>query len=280
MAKPKFPEDDRRSGRPDRRAAPSGGPMNDRRTRFSLGYFFLAFLILIVIQSLLARQGTESLAYSELKDRIAAGQVAEARIGPQYVEAMPIDSISEETGTLLWRSTILPIEDEQLIPLLEEHGVEYEGIAQSWFSQAFVWLLPLGLIVLFWVWMLRRMNPTQGVLTVGKSRAKIVGEEGTGVTFDDVAGVDEAKQETAEVVDFLQNPEKFAELGAKIPKGVLLLGPPGTGKTLLARAVAGEAGVTFFSISGAEFVEMFVGVGAARVRDLFAQARAQALAST
>ncbi|HEX2184403.1 MAG TPA: ATP-dependent zinc metalloprotease FtsH, partial [Chloroflexota bacterium] len=123
---------------------------------------------------------------------------------------------------------------------------------------------------------LRRMNPTQGVLTVGKSRARIVGEEGTGVTFADVAGVDEAKQETVEVVEFLRNPEKFAKLGAKIPKGVLLVGPPGTGKTLLARAVAGEAGVTYFQISGAEFVEMFVGVGAARVRDLFAQAKSQA----
>src|SRR5690606_12081729 len=152
----------------------------------------------------------------------------------------------------------------------------YEGVLESWLAQAFVWLLPLGLLVLFWVWMLRRMNPTQGVLTVGKSRAKIVGEEGTGITFDDVAGVDEAKLETVEIVEFLQNPEKFASLGAKIAKGVLLVGPPGTGKTLLARAVAGEAGVTFFSISGAEFVEMFVGVGAARVRDLFAQAKAQA----
>jgi cell division protease FtsH len=124
--------------------------------------------------------------------------------------------------------------------------------------------------------MLRRMNPTQGVLTVGKSRARILGEEGTGVTFEDVAGEDEAKQELVEVVEFLRVPEKFVKLGAKIPKGVLLVGPPGTGKTLLARAVAGEAGVTFFSISGAEFVEMFVGVGAARVRDLFAQAKAQA----
>jgi cell division protease FtsH len=120
------------------------------------------------------------------------------------------------------------------------------------------------------------MSPTQGVLTVGKSRARIVGEEGTGVTFADVAGVDEAKQELVEIVEFLRTPDKFANLGAKIPKGVLLVGPPGTGKTLLARAVAGEAGVTFFSISGAEFVEMFVGVGAARVRDLFAQAKAQA----
>src|SRR5690554_6904004 len=120
------------------------------------------------------------------------------------------------------------------------------------------------------------MNPTQGVLTVGKSRARILGEEGTGVSFGDVAGVEEAKQELVEIVDYLKTPGKFTRVGAKLPKGVLLVGPPGTGKTLLARAVAGEAGVTFFSISGAEFVEMFVGVGAARVRDLFAQAKAQA----
>jgi cell division protease FtsH len=149
-------------------------------------------------------------------------------------------------------------------------------VAQGWFGAVLGWLLPLFLFGLFWFWMLRRMNPTQGVLTVGKSRARILGEEGTGVSFDDVAGVDEAKQELVEVVEFLRVPEKFVRLGAKIPKGVLLVGPPGTGKTLLARAVAGEAGVTFFSISGAEFVEMFVGVGAARVRDLFAQAKAQA----
>ncbi|MEX2583161.1 MAG: ATP-dependent zinc metalloprotease FtsH [Gemmatimonadota bacterium] len=250
--------------------------MDNRRTRFSLGYFFLALLVLISIQSLLARQGTEQIPYSELKSRIEQGQVAEVRIGAAAIEAIPVDSIREASGIEVWRSNPLPYEDEELLPLLEAEGVAYEGVLQGWFAQALVWLLPLGLIVLFWVFMLRRMNPTQGVLTVGKSKAKIVGEEGTGVTFDDVAGVDEAKQETVEIVEFLQTPEKFAELGAKIPKGVLLVGPPGTGKTLLARAVAGEAGVTFFSISGAEFVEMFVGVGAARVRDLFAQAKAQA----
>ncbi|MEX0912379.1 MAG: ATP-dependent zinc metalloprotease FtsH [Gemmatimonadota bacterium] len=250
--------------------------MNDRRTRFSLGYFFLAFLILIAIQTLLSNQGTEELRYSELKDRIAAGEVTEVRIGEQVIEATPVDSIQQATETRIWRATQPPFEDEELMPLLDEQGVAYEGVLQGWLSQALIWLIPLGVILLFWFWMLRRMNPTQGVLTVGKSRARIVGEEGTGVTFEDVAGVDEAKQETAEVVEFLQRPEKFADLGAKIPKGVLLVGPPGTGKTLLARAVAGEAGVTFFSISGAEFVEMFVGVGAARVRDLFAQAKAQA----
>jgi len=249
--------------------------MGDRTTRFSIWYFLLAFLVLILIQSMLAQQGREQVSYSELKNRIAAGQVQEARVGDTVLEGVPTDSIQEATGIRLWRSVRVP-DDEALIPLLEQHGVEYEGVVTGVFAQALVWILPLGIILLFWLWILRRMNPTQGVLTVGKSKARIVGEEGTGVTFDDVAGVDEAKQETVEIVEFLQNPDKFAQLGAKIPKGVLLVGPPGTGKTLLARAVAGEAGVTFFSMSGAEFVEMFVGVGAARVRDLFAQAKIQA----
>ncbi len=248
--------------------------MDDRRTRFSLGYFFLAFLILIALQSILGRQGANVIPYSELKARIAANEVAEVRIGPTVIEALPRDTSA--AAPLVWRSTPPPVPDDEFIPLLDANGVAYDGALQGWFSQALVWLLPVGLILLFWLYMLRRMNPTQGVLTVGKSRAQIVGEEGTGVTFDDVAGVDEAKQETVEIVEFLRKPEKFAKLGARIPKGVLLVGPPGTGKTLLARAVAGEAGVTFFSISGAEFVEMFVGVGAARVRDLFAQAKAQA----
>jgi cell division protease FtsH len=142
------------------------------------------------------------------------------------------------------------------------------------------WLLPLALIVLFWVYMLRRMNPGGGLggglMSVGKSRAKIYAEQEVKVSFDDVAGVDEAKEELLEIVGFLQDPKRYGRLGARLPKGILLVGPPGTGKTLLARAVAGEADVPFFSISGSEFVELFVGVGAARVRDLFEQARSQA----
>jgi len=274
MATPGRNPKDRREGRPDRRTRPNPAPGMGGRTRFSVGYFILAFLILILIQSILGRPGTEEIPYSELKARIAAGEVQEARISERVIEAVPTDTIQAETGIQLWRA--VPVADETLVPLLEQGGIPYEGLVQGWLAQAMVWLLPLGIILAFWIFILRRMNPTQGVLTVGKSRAQIVGEEGTGVTFADVAGVDEAKQETVEIVEFLQKPDKFARLGAKIPKGVLLVGPPGTGKTLLARAVAGEAGVTFFSISGAEFVEMFVGVGAARVRDLFAQAKIQA----
>jgi cell division protease FtsH len=250
--------------------------MDGRRARFSLGYFAIAFFILIAIQYFVGQQGTKQIPYSELKGRITAGEVASVKLGVQAIEAVPADSTVVKSGVRVWKAERNGIDDETLIPLLERMKVPYEGVAQGWLAGMAAWLLPLLLFGAFWFWMLRRMNPTQGVLTVGKSRARILGEEGTGVSFDDVAGVDEAKQELVEVVEFLRVPEKFVRLGAKIPKGVLLVGPPGTGKTLLARAVAGEAGVTFFSISGAEFVEMFVGVGAARVRDLFAQAKAQA----
>jgi cell division protease FtsH len=276
MADGSAPYKEKRRGPADRRGAPSAGgsPKGDRRTRFSLWYFVLAFFGLIALQYMVGQQGTEQVPYSELKGRIVAGHVESVTISERAVEGVPVDSIREATGIQVWRS--VRVEDETLVPLLEERNIPFEGSLAGWFSQAFVWILPILLLIGFWFWILRRMNPTQGVLTVGKSRARIIGEEGTGVSFGDVAGVDEAKQELVEIVEYLKTPDKFVALGAKIPKGVLLVGPPGTGKTLLARAVAGEAGVTFFSISGAEFVEMFVGVGAARVRDLFAQAKAQA----
>ena len=249
--------------------------MGDRRTRFSIFYFLLAFLLLLGLNYLLGQQDTTRISYSEMKQRIAAGQIDEVTVGAELIRASLADSVRQPGMPEILTAVRVP-EDEELIPLLEANNVEYEGTTEGWFGQALAWLLPLGLLVLFWIWMLRRINPAQGVMTVGKNRARIVGEEGTGVTFADVAGADEAKEELVEVVEFLKTPEKFARLGAKIPKGVLLVGPPGTGKTLLARAVAGEAEVTFFSISGSEFVEMFVGVGAARVRDLFEQAKANA----
>jgi cell division protease FtsH len=262
------PKDDRRRGAGDRRSRDRDG----RRPSFSVLPLLLAFLAVVALTTLFGASRQETMPYSELKNRIATGQVKEVTISQTTLEAVPADSL--KAGDVRW--TAARVEDEGLVPLLEQRNVPYAGVAASWAKSLLVWMLPLLLLIGFWMFMLRRMNPTQGVLTVGKSRARIVGEEGTGVTFDDVAGVDEAKQETREIVEFLRNPQKFASLGAKIPKGVLLVGPPGTGKTLLARAVAGEAGVTYFQLSGAEFVEMFVGVGAARVRDLFAQAKAQA----
>jgi cell division protease FtsH len=263
---------ERRKKASDRRR---GGPMDDRRTRFSVIYFVVVLIALIALFNVLNYQQTEEIPYSELKSRIVAGHVSEVVVGPEVIRATAADSLVARGAPRQWTS--IRIEgDEELIPILEQAGISYTGARAGWLGTAILWMLPIGVLILFWFWMLRRMNPTQGVMTVGKNRARIMGEEGTGVAFGDVAGADEAKQELVEVVEFLRTPDKFARLGARIPKGVLLVGPPGTGKTLLARAVAGEAGVTFFSISGSEFVEMFVGVGAARVRDLFEQAKANA----
>ena len=249
--------------------------LGDRKTRFSVVYFLIAFVVLIALNYMLGRANTRTVAYSDVKSRIEAGQIKHVVIGPNAIRAVVHDSLQAKAGAEIFSSVRVP-EDETLIPLLESKRVTYEGTGQSWIGNMLMWLLPMGLIILAWFWMLRRMNPAQGVMTIGKNRARVLGEAGTGVTFEEVAGADEAKQELMEVVEFLKTPDKFVRLGAKIPKGVLLVGPPGTGKTLLARAVAGEAAVTFFSINGSEFVEMFVGVGAARVRDLFEQAKAQA----
>ncbi|MDB6023688.1 MAG: ftsH1, partial [Pedosphaera sp.] len=170
------------------------------------------------------------------------------------------------------------VDDPGLEKELEAAKVKFSGTRPGFFSEfLFAWIIPLGLMFMAWTYISRRMGggAGQSILSFGKSRARLVAEKETGVTFNDVAGCDEAKYELQEVVDFLKNPDRYKSLGAKIPKGVLLVGPPGTGKTLLAKAVAGEAQVPFFSISGSDFVEMFVGVGAARVRDLFVQAKAQ-----
>ncbi len=265
---------DRRAHVERRRGLAPG--MNDKRTRFSVLYFVIAFLFLIVLNMMLGRANTETVPYSELKARAERGEIKFVLIGEQVIRAETQDSLVRRGQPEILTARPPAGGDESLIPLLESKNVRYDGVAQAWLPQLLGWLLPVGILVLFWFWMLSRINPAQGVMTIGKNRARILGEEGTGIKFDQVAGADEAKQELVEVVEFLQTPEKFARLGAKIPKGVLLVGPPGTGKTLLARAVAGEAEVTFFSISGSEFVEMFVGVGAARVRDLFEQAKANA----
>ncbi|HEY0674039.1 MAG TPA: ATP-dependent zinc metalloprotease FtsH [Longimicrobiales bacterium] len=253
-----------------------GPAMGDKRTRFSVVYFVIAFVLLIVLNMMLSRANTETVPYSELKARIERGEVKFVLLGEQSVRAEVQDSLVRRGQPEILTARPPAGGDESLIPLLDSKNVRYDGAAQAWLPQLIGWLLPVGILILFWFWMLRRMNPAQGVMTIGKNRARILGEEGTGIKFDEVAGADEAKQELVEVVEFLKTPDKFARLGAKIPKGVLLVGPPGTGKTLLARAVAGEAEVTFFSISGSEFVEMFVGVGAARVRDLFEQAKSNA----
>jgi cell division protease FtsH len=208
--------------------------------------------------------------WSELKDLVENDQIAEVTFDGSVVRA-------KKKGATDPAETVTAVRvdnDESFVPLLEEHQVPYRATQPSQCQDGMMplVLLPLLLLTLVWFALSRQSGPARGVAAFGRSSAQMAPEEGTGVTFDDVAGVEEAAEELQEVIAFLTTPEKFTSLGGRPPKGVLLVGPPGTGKTLLARAVAGEAGVPFFSISGSAFVEMFVGVGAARVRDLFKNA--------
>jgi len=218
---------------------------------------------------------SEALAYSDLKAAVAAGKVAEVVISPTEVRGR----MKGEGGKEGTSFAVVRVDDPDLVRELGAAKVKVSGAVDRapWWG-SFVWLLPLGISLLVMMSILRRAGPAGqgGLFAVGRSRARVYVETDVKVTFADVAGVDEAMQELQEVIEFLKTPDKFRRLGGKIPKGILLVGPPGTGKTLLARAVAGEAAVPFFSISGSEFVEMFVGVGAARVRDLFLQARERA----
>ncbi len=218
------------------------------------------------------RGPSQEIAYGEFKQAIADGRVLEARVDAEVIEGKFVD----ESGAEKQFRTVR-IEDEKLVEQLSAANVQFEGERASVLRPILAWTLPIFLILLLWVFMSRRVAAAAGApMAFGKSKARLTASTGIEETFDDVAGCDEAKIELQEVVQFLQDPERYRKLGAKIPKGVLLVGPPGTGKTLLARAVAGQAKVPFFSISGSDFVEMFVGVGAARVRDLFEQAKKQA----
>jgi len=240
------------------------------KARFSIWYFLIVFLAISYMQQYFFSGKVETIPYSQFKQYIAQGNVSNLSIGPEVI-----------SGTLKGASaqkfTTVRVNDSDLVKDLDDHKVSYSGHYENKFlSNILSWIIPIGIFFLIWRFVMKKMGPGMGVMSFSKSKAKIFAESDTNVSFADVAGIDEAKEELQEVVEFLSTPEKFQKLGGRIPKGVLLVGPPGTGKTLLARAVAGEAKVPFFSISGSEFVEMFVGVGAARVRDLFAQASAQA----
>jgi cell division protease FtsH len=245
------------------------------KAHFSIWYFVMAFLLFSYLQQNFFSAKVETISYSQFKQYIAEGTLSKLAIGPENIR-----------GTLKGKGkrpgqdqefTTVRVNDPDLVKDLDDHKVSYSGHYESKFlSSILSWIIPIGIFFLIWRYAMKKMGPGMGVMSFGKSKAKIFAESETKVTFADVAGIDEAKEELQEVVEFLSNPGKFQKLGGRIPKGVLLVGPPGTGKTLLARAVAGEAKVPFFSISGSEFVEMFVGVGAARVRDLFAQATRQA----
>ena len=249
-----------------------------RRFNFSVWYLVVVLLALFVAQAFLGGKHNIMVPYSQFKEMITEDRLTRAVITPEkiYGEAK-IDS----AGVLYDRSfETNRVEDPDLVKQLEEKGIPFEGRQENnwWKGFLFAWILPFAIIFIIWSFLLRRMGGggAGSVMSFGKSRAKVYMESATKISFKDVAGIDEACEELREVVEFLKAPAKFRSLGANIPKGVLLVGPPGTGKTLLAKAVAGEAKVPFFSISGSDFVEMFVGVGAARVRDLFQQAQTKA----
>jgi cell division protease FtsH len=222
-----------------------------------------------VLSTIVADGPARPVPYTELKQMVRADKIATVTIDQDRVRG-----ILKEGNQ---RIVAIRLEDPGLVRELEEHHVTATGeIAGSWWT-SLLWLLPAVLLILFWSVAFSRAGQLRGAAAFGRSRAKIYAETDVTVTFADVAGIDEATEELREIVDFLQKPQKYTDLGGRIPKGVLLVGPPGTGKTLLARAVAGEARVPFFSLTGSEFVEMFVGVGAARVRDLFDQAASKAI---
>ncbi|MBY0246735.1 MAG: ATP-dependent zinc metalloprotease FtsH [Nitrospiraceae bacterium] len=248
----------------------------NKKLSFSLWYVLLAVMAVVLVHDfILALNKVEEIPYSQFRSLVAEGKVAEVSLSSQLVTGKLKPEGESKVEKLF---TTIRVEDPELVRELNQRGVTFTGVIESTFLRDLLsWVVPVVVFALIWFFIFRRLGQAQGgFMQVGQSKAKIYVEKDIKVTFAEVAGVDEAKEELREVIEFLKTPEKFTKLGGKIPKGILLVGPPGTGKTLLARAVAGEAGVTFFSISGSEFVEMFVGVGAARVRDLFDQAKLKA----
>ncbi len=244
-----------------------------KRTSFSIIYILLALLVFLLLQTWIAPT-VKNVSYTQFMKLIAKGKINSVVISKNYLKGY--EKIQHEKKEPLFPHlmyTTPRVPDRNLLDFLEKHKVDIIGENENTFLMTVLsWVLPALIFVGIWLWAMKRMGQGTGIMTLGKSKAKIVAQTDVGITFNDVAGQDEAKQELQEILEFLETPTKFTRLGAKIPKGVLLVGPPGTGKTLLAKAVAGEAGVPFFSISGSDFIEMFVGLGAARVRDLFEQA--------
>jgi cell division protease FtsH len=248
----------------------------EKHHKFSIWYVLIAIWVVFLLHSLIVREfAVEHIPYSEFVKALHARKVVQVAITQDRIEGkMKFSQDGQEMEKAF--STVRV--DPELSELLEKYDVTFKGVVESKFLQDLAsWVFPVFLFVGIWYFMMRRFTAQQGsFLALGRKKARVYMEDEVGVTFDDPAGVDEAKEELVEVIDFLKSPEKFTRLGGKLPKGILLVGPPGTGKTLLARAVAGESGVPFFSMSGSEFVELFVGMGAARVRDLFAQAKEKA----
>jgi len=263
--------------------------MDLKQRKFVIGYLAIALMTILVFQFPLFGPRAANLSYSEFKTLAKKGKVSNLTVDRESISGMlstdglesllPPQKLEElkRLGDGPRRFVATRVEDPGLVAELEQANVKFAGHVENlWLSTLLSWVLPAVIFAGVWILLMRRFGPQQGLMAVGKSKARVYVEHQTGVTFEDVAGIDEARGELMEVVDFLKNPDRYRRLGGKIPKGVLIVGAPGTGKTLLAKAVAGEAGVPFFSLSGSDFVEMFVGVGAARVRDLFAQAQQKA----
>lgn len=259
-----------------------------KKIHFSLVYFLIAIALIMMIQRYFLTRELVTLSYSEFKVLLKENLINNLQLTKDTIEGKLLDGAhnrildlrKEEDGKALQHIKeiknffVVRVEDPDLVKELTEKGIRYTARQEvTWFKTLLSWIVPIFIFIAIWGYLFRRMGVGgEGLMAVGKSKAKVYVEGETKVTFDDVAGVDEAKEELREIIEFLRNPQRFQFLGGKIPKGVLLVGPPGTGKTLLARAIAGEAKVPFLSLSGSAFVEMFVGVGAARVRDLFSQA--------
>jgi cell division protease FtsH len=245
----------------------------EKKHRFNIFYVLLAIWGVLILQNIIFSQfRPRVIAYSDFIQAVLDDKVLEIAVGQDTITGKMKDDNGEE---IIFRTVRV---DTELSKQLAEHGVKFSGqVENTFFTTLLSWIIPILLFFGIWMFLMRRMQMGQaGMMTLGKNKAKLVGEKDIATRFDDVAGADEAKEELQEIVSFLREPQVYQDIGGRMPKGILLVGPPGTGKTLIARAVAGEAGVPFFSLSGSDFVEMFVGMGAARVRDLFTQAREKA----
>jgi cell division protease FtsH len=259
------------------------------RRNVAIALFAIGLIMLFALRFSLLAPATANVTYSEFKALVNKGKVTALTLGKETISGtlstdgldglLSKESVEElkRLGGATQPFITTRVDDPGLVSALEHANVKFAGqVENTWLSTLLSWIAPALVFVGVWVLVMRRFGPQQGLMAIGKNKARVYVEHETGVTFADVAGIDEARGELMEVVDFLKNPDRYRRLGGRIPKGVLIVGAPGTGKTLLAKAVAGEAGVPFFSLSGSNFVEMFVGVGAARVRDLFAQAQEKA----
>ena len=247
----------------------------EKQHRFSLWYVLLGVWLVLLLHNMIASAlMVENIPYSEFVKLVKEGKVAEIAISENDIQGRMIPSEGSSDKGALFRTVRV---DPGISELLEENNVTYSGRIESNFLGTIMsWVIPIALFFGIWMFMMRRFQQQSGFMTIGKNKAKIYMEDDVSIRFKDAAGVDEARQELEEVTSFLQEPGRYTRVGGQIPRGILLVGPPGTGKTLLAKAVAGESGVPFFSLSGSEFVEMFVGLGAARVRDLFKEAKEKA----